>query len=304
MSNNIVKYEAGGEQISLTAEIIRKTLDVGKATDQEIEHFIQICKFQKLNPFIRDAYLIKYDASRPANIVTGKETFTKRAANHPKFRGYQAGVIVLSDGKIINREGSFYIAGKETLLGGWAKVQIAGWDIPVTAEVALSEYMGQGLWKSKPATMIRKVALVQAIREAFPDEFAGLYSPEEINTVQVENLPITRVDDPILNKMLSGVGRKHHPDYLPDEYLDEMAKFEEAEFEEETELISADQVKALHEKYLHHAQIVGAILNDHDIKGAKNIPAFMLDGIIEEIEEAIELNEEAEADQKRIGDEG
>ena len=28
--------------------------------------------------------------------------------------------------------------------------------------------------------MIRKVALVQALREAFPEDYAGLYSPEEM----------------------------------------------------------------------------------------------------------------------------
>jgi hypothetical protein len=28
--------------------------------------------------------------------------------------------------------------------------------------------------------MIRKVALVQALREAFPEDYSGLYSPEEI----------------------------------------------------------------------------------------------------------------------------
>ena len=35
-------------------------------------------------------------------------------------------------------------------------------------------------WQKMPATMIRKVALVQALREAIPEEFGGLYSPEEM----------------------------------------------------------------------------------------------------------------------------
>ena len=33
--------------------------------------------------------------------------------------------------------------------------------------------------------MIRKVALVQALREAFPEDFEGLYSPEEIKEANV-----------------------------------------------------------------------------------------------------------------------
>ena len=40
--------------------------------------FIELCKAQKLNPFIREAYLIKFGIS-PANIVVGKDVFVKRA---------------------------------------------------------------------------------------------------------------------------------------------------------------------------------------------------------------------------------
>ena len=36
------------------------------------------------------------------------------------------------------------------------------------------------MWKEKPKTMIRKVAIVQTFREAFPDELGGLYSEEEM----------------------------------------------------------------------------------------------------------------------------
>ena len=38
----------------------------------------------------------------------------------------------------------------------------------------------KSLWNSKPLTMIRKVALVQALREAYPDRFAGTYDQSEM----------------------------------------------------------------------------------------------------------------------------
>jgi uncharacterized protein CbrC (UPF0167 family) len=45
----------------------------------------------------------------------------------------------------------------------------------------LSEYnKGFALWKTMPATMIRKVAIVQALREAFPETLSGMYSEDEI----------------------------------------------------------------------------------------------------------------------------
>ena len=48
-------------------------------------------------------------------------------------------------------------------------------------------------WKQMPGTMIRKVALVQALREAIPEEFSGLYSPEEmpVDDSQLDEEPIT-----------------------------------------------------------------------------------------------------------------
>ena len=42
--------------------------------------------------------------------------------------------------------------------------------------------------------MIRKVALVQALREAFPEDLAGMYSTEEMN-VDDSILPVDVIED-------------------------------------------------------------------------------------------------------------
>ena len=43
-----------------------------------------------------------------------------------------------------------------------------------------------------PATMIRKVALVQALREAFPDRYQGLYDASEVGyDGKLDDDPIT-----------------------------------------------------------------------------------------------------------------
>ena len=69
----------------------------------------------------------------------------------------------------------------EQCIGGWAEVHDKRWGTPVRAEVAMEEYNShRSLWKSKPLTMIRKVALVQALREAYPDRFAGTYDAAEM----------------------------------------------------------------------------------------------------------------------------
>ncbi len=46
----------------LTADTVRNYLvsGGGNVTDQEVVMFLELCKAQKLNPFVKDAYLIKY----------------------------------------------------------------------------------------------------------------------------------------------------------------------------------------------------------------------------------------------------
>lgn len=181
----------------LTLEIVKKFI-CPAATDQEAYAFLQLCKSQSLNPFLREAYLIKY-GTEAASIVVGKETFTKRADRLPQYNGFKAGLILLSGGNVIYREGSFFTSA-ETLLGGWAEVYRSDRSIPYRNEVKLEEYQGRTkggeitrMWREKPATMIRKVPLMQSLREAFPDEFGGMYGAEEINAVDVAALPTYEV---------------------------------------------------------------------------------------------------------------
>ena len=191
--NDVKEYMANGEVVRLSPAIIRKYLvnGGGNVTDEEIMMFLSLCRFQHLNPFLREAYLIKY-GSQPATMVVGKDVFVKRAKKSPEFLGFQAGIIVIdADGHLTEREGTYYDKDGETLVGGWAKVHIKGYDVPVYASVSLDEYIGRkrdgevnGQWAGKPATMIRKVALMQALREAFPEQNSGLYAPEEISGTQ------------------------------------------------------------------------------------------------------------------------
>lgn len=198
----IVEYEANGEVVKLSSGMVRKYLvsGGGNVSDQEVMMFLSLCRYQHLNPFLREAYLIKFGDKDPATMVTGKDVFTKRANATPNYAGKQAGVVVLKeDGNIEEREGSLVLP-KETLVGGWAKVFIKGHDTPEYASVSLEEYIGRkkdgsinGQWSKKPATMIRKVAVVQALREAFPDRFQGMYAQEEMVEVSDVKLDTEKV---------------------------------------------------------------------------------------------------------------
>lgn len=151
------------------------------ATEQEAFMFLKLCQARNLNPFLNEAYLIKYGDK--TTMTVGKEAFMRRAEAHPQFDGFEAGIIIQKpDGELERREGTFMLKN-ETLVGGWAKIYRKDRRQPFVSEVALHEYdLKKALWVSKPATMIRKVAIVQGKREAFPSEFGGMYDKAEVDT--------------------------------------------------------------------------------------------------------------------------
>lgn len=185
----LAEYKIDGGQV-LTADTVRNYLTSGnsKATDQDVLMFIELCKAQKLNPFVRDAYLVKF-GSQPAQIIVGKDVFIKRASEHPNFNGMKAGIVILDkNGDIKEREGALKLK-EEELVGGWCEVHLKDKDFPVKSVVSFEEYAQKkndgtlnSMWSSKGATMIRKVAQSQALREAFPNELRGLYQQEEMGT--------------------------------------------------------------------------------------------------------------------------
>lgn len=202
--NEVVEYQAGKETVILSPQYIKQYLSGGNqnVTDAEAVMFLNLCRYQHLNPFLREAYLIKY-GNAPATMVVGKDTFVKRARANKDFEGFQAGLLVQDkDGNLVEREGSFRMPN-DRLLGGWARVFIKGMHIPYYTAVEWGEYAGKDkdgnlnkMWREKGATMIRKVALAQALREAFPDDLGGLYEPEEINSIDKE-LDDTPIDMPV-----------------------------------------------------------------------------------------------------------
>ncbi len=187
MSNALMaSYKVNGQAVELTGETVRNYLvnGSGKPTDQEVVMFIKLCQSQGLNPFLREAYLIKYSDKSPATTVVGKDAFTRRASEMKECKGWKAGVCCMNQktGAYVEREGTVVLPN-EKLVGGWCEVKMTRWEEPFKQTAMLEEYhQHNSMWNSKPATMIRKVAIVQALREAFPAQFQGMYDQSEIDT--------------------------------------------------------------------------------------------------------------------------
>jgi phage recombination protein Bet len=164
------------------------------ASEQEVALFLNQCVMFGLNPFKREIYLIKYKATDPATFVVGYEVYLKRAERTRNWAGLNSGVTFDKDGK---------------LFSAWVDVYRKDWINPLHHEVYLSEYIqtkaewvgGQAtgkkiptrFWAEKPITMLKKVAVAQAFRMAFPDEMAGMpYTSEEM-PLEHSKLPTTEV---------------------------------------------------------------------------------------------------------------
>lgn len=202
-----VRYNIDGNEILLTPSIVQNYIVGTKAriTPVEFKFFTELCKVRKLNPFLNEAYLIKYSENSPAQLVVGKDAILKRAILNPQYNGMESGIIVVDEnGNVIERPGTFKL-DSETLVGGWAKVYLKNRQYPSYVSVSFNEVAQRrsdgtlnSNWAGKPGTMVEKVAKVRALREAFVDDLGGMYDVDEIDESGNQDLQKVHGSDKII----------------------------------------------------------------------------------------------------------
>lgn len=183
MSKEIAKQDGLLTPDTITKDDVKR-LFCANATDKELTMFLQIAKLNQLNPLKREIYLVKYKVDTPASILTGYEVYLKRAERSGKYLGFKV-----------------WIEGTGEEMKACIEVRHKDWNEPLYHEVDYSEYVQMRwdkvlrkqvpnkFWKEKPKTMLKKVAISQGLRFAFPDELAGLpYVREEINPEEVVDI--------------------------------------------------------------------------------------------------------------------
>lgn len=189
--NQIVKFtDDSGASIQITPDDVRKYV-CESATEKEVGLFLQLCQTQHLNPFVKEAYLVKY-GSAPASMITNYQVFNRRACKDANYNGIKSGVVVMGKtGAVEHRRGSaVYKQLGEELLGGWAESYFKDGREPAYAELSLSDYStGKSNWAKMPGVMIEKCAKAAAWRLAFPDTFQGMYTAEEMAQAEPQQQP-------------------------------------------------------------------------------------------------------------------
>ena len=154
-----------------------------KASDEQILFFLKFCVFENLNPFKNEVYYIPFWNKKEERwdhaIVTGIDTYRKRASRNPLYAGHQAGVIVQdSQSRLQYREGEFMLGG-DTLVGGWCDAYIKGAPRPMRQTVQLATYdKGTNVWEKDKPLMISKVAEGHCLKKYFPESFVDMSGTE------------------------------------------------------------------------------------------------------------------------------
>lgn len=217
---NAVLYFSDDEKKAIK-EIVAKNLN-----DEQTKIFFYTCQALGLNPLVNEICAVTYKTknedgsySSKMSIQVMRDGFLTIAHRSGKFAGLESGVNISETGNIVS---------------GWAKVYHKDFNVPVSQEADFEEYNAPDrnpLWRSKPKTMIKKVAESMALRKAF--NVNGVYAPEEMDkemvfqTVAPKTLELENGHLPITEEQIKTI-QAMSPDYNEEE-LKVMTKQQGAE---------------------------------------------------------------------------
>jgi len=153
------------EQLAL----IKRTVAVG-ATNDELLMFLHVAKKSQLDPFLRQIHFVK--RAGKGTIQVGIDGYRAIADRTGQYAG--------------NSEPAYEYDEYKNLLKATVTVFrfVNGQKCEFTGSALWDEYKpndGQDfMWKKMPHVMLGKVAETIALRKAFPNDLAGLYTQEEM----------------------------------------------------------------------------------------------------------------------------
>lgn len=274
-----VVIHAGKSSFEVSVDDVRRWV-APNAPEPEAMMFLETCRTLGVNPLRREAHLVQKGTNWV--VIVDKSAFIRKAEENPNYERFEAGVIcqelIRTDPKTTRfgpeerHEGSF-VPKTHVATGGWCTVYFKSGKT-FKHSVSMDEYSsGQSTWKAMPATMIRKVAIVQALSESGACHRGAAYTPEEIQTVA--NVVKVSSDQP--KEPVSEVVEE----VVDVEFVDEAAAHPVAEAVVEVEEVGqpADSDDSAYEPNyvaMDHAKLVAdfmdlakaAQMTDDDIRGA------------------------------------
>jgi phage recombination protein Bet len=137
------------------------------ASDGELMFFVLYCKQHALDPYCKQAYLLK--TKQGPHVCLGIDAMRIRAAQSGEYAGQD--------------EPIFEVEEKGGLLTCLITVYrfVQGQRVPFPGKVWWAESRGgTPIWNQRPRGMLEKCAEAKALRKGFPERCAGFYVPEEM----------------------------------------------------------------------------------------------------------------------------
>lgn len=134
--------------------------------------FLVTCAAHAVNPMLGEAHLVQMGGQWVT--VVDKSGWIRKAEDRPEYDGFEAGITIQSMNPTTKVRGEprditgSSLPHSHVVSGGWAKVYRKDRSRPTEARVSMMEYRRENTpnWQKMPCTMIRKVALVHALRES------------------------------------------------------------------------------------------------------------------------------------------
>lgn len=171
MTKEIVKQEFTQAQLDL----ITRTVAQG-ATPDELKMFLHVCKKAKLDPFMRQIHFVKRGGK--ATIQVGIDGYRAIAERTGNYVGSDDPAYEYDENKKPHK-------ASVTVYKLISNVRYA-----FSASAYWEEYKPQAgqdfMWNKMPHVMLGKVAEALALRKAFPNDLAGLYTQEEMAQANIQ----------------------------------------------------------------------------------------------------------------------
>lgn len=190
-------------------------------SNNDLEFYIQFCKSHGQDPLKRDVYCImrgsyvnKVWVVKPS-IQSSIDWFRKVAEMSGKYAGQTKPEFEMEGNKIISCS-----IGVKKLVGNiivetWATAYFEEYAQTTSEKDAKGNVTGKKLnsqWEKMPRGQLAKCCEALALRKAFPEILAGIYSEEEGNIIEQNNNPIkSETDQPneeLINEMIELAEKK------------------------------------------------------------------------------------------------
>lgn len=222
MSKKIINAQFDNESIRAIKNMIDPT---GKLNDSQIDLFMHVCKTRNLDPRLKEVFAIpRYNSGSGKTELTiqvsidGLRLIAERTGKYSP--GSPTEFIYNEKGDLI---GATSFVKKLTADGTWHEVSATAF----LSEYKPSEQKKAMFWNKMPAVMIEKCAEARALRRAFPSDFSGLYSQEEMDqaTPVDQSTTIEREATPVQNDILESISFEEYNELM--DYIREDERYKE-----------------------------------------------------------------------------